>query len=248
MSPRDGVQPPESGSSLELQATPEMCHYCFDILLKELKASSSSSRWLSSNMNTGEDEATMPAFATTIPPSSEAPLFVTWDKRGSISSEVFDLRGCIGTLAPRPLLTAVGEYALTSAFRDRRFDPIRSNEVPHLRVAVSLLVKYENCESCYDWSVGIHGIIIKFEEHGTEFSATYLPEVAKEQGWNQQIAVQSLIRKAGYNGSIQEGLLHKIQCTRYQSSKHRLTYQEYVAVVGHDPLKHEKKRNRFVFF
>ncbi len=28
-------------------------------------------------------------------------------------------------------------------------------------------------------------------------SATYLPEVAREQGWDQQAAVDSLIRKAG---------------------------------------------------
>lgn len=28
-------------------------------------------------------------------------------------------------------------------------------------------------------------------------SATYLPEVAQEQGWDQQAAVDSLIRKAG---------------------------------------------------
>mmetsp|Transcript_2214 Transcript_2214/g.3094 ORF Transcript_2214/g.3094 Transcript_2214/m.3094 type:complete len:254 (+) Transcript_2214:322-1083(+) len=253
MSPRDDVQQPESkGSSLVLQATPEMCQYCFDVLVKELKTSSSSNAgrgWLSSNSSSAdEDEATMPAFATTIPASAEAPLFVTWDKRRSVSSRDFDLRGCIGTLAPRPLLTAVGEYALTSAFRDQRFDPIRSHEVPQLRVAVSLLVKYENCEHCHDWIVGVHGIIIKFETDGAEFSATYLPEVAREQGWDQQVAVQSLIRKAGYDGSIKDGLLKKIRCTRYQSSKHRLTYQEYVSVVGSDPLKTEKKRNRFVFF
>ena len=57
-----------------------------------------------------------------------------------MTDAVYDLRGCIGTLTPQPLATALGEYAIISAFRDQRFEPIRIQEVPRLRVAVSLLV------------------------------------------------------------------------------------------------------------
>ena len=36
-----------------------------------------------------------------------------------------------------------------------------------------------------DWVIGIHGIRIEFHnERGAKRSATYLPEVAHEQGWN----------------------------------------------------------------
>lgn len=161
-----------------------MCHYCFDVLVNELASSSSKGGWrMGNSTTTSGNNSEHPRFAATIPDSAEAPLFITWDKRRSTSDESFDLRGCIGTLSPRPLLTAVGEYALTSAFRDRRFDPIKTHEVPHLRVAVSLLVNYEECSHCHDWVVGVHGIIIKFTERGVDYSATYLPEVANEQGW-----------------------------------------------------------------
>ena len=94
----------------------------------------------------------------------------------------FELRGCIGTLAPRPLSTAIGEFALTSAFRDGRFNPIDKHELPFLRVAVSLLVNYEECNHVHDWVIGVHGIIITFRYGSADYSATYLPEVAQEQG------------------------------------------------------------------
>jgi len=203
------------------------------------------------------------------PPTVECPLFVTWDKRrfdwkslptsaiatpassnvtdddGTSSNDAtdeldYDLRGCIGTLTPRPLHHALSEFALHSALRDRRFDPITLEELPLVRVGVSLLVKYEECDHCHDWEVGVHGIIIRFEcGRGKGYSATYLPEVAKEQRWNQEDTVFSLIRKAGYRGPIDNELIDKIQCTRYQSSKKRMTYQNYVNAKyeGEDPLK-----------
>ena len=224
---------------------------------------------------------------------------------------LYELRGCIGTLSPKPVATALGEYALLAALQDRRFDPIRVNEIAQLRVAVSLLIQYEECEHCHDWTVGVHGIMIRFDDpnhknyHTTtttttmnynkrgggtseysatckysytlnqredtteacanschlslSFSANYivpnkyntvtksfspggafpdLPEVAQEQGWNQQVTVKSLIRKAGWHGAVNDKLLRSIQCTRYQSSKYKLTYDDYVAQRGGmDPVQ-----------
>ena len=74
------------------------------------------------------------------------------------------LRGCMGTLSTTglPLDDALSRYATTSAFNDVRFDPIRYDELPYLRVSVSLLVNYETCANCRDWIVGVHGIIIEF--------------------------------------------------------------------------------------
>lgn len=152
----------------------------------------------------------------------------------------YNLRGCIGTLAPKSLKTALSEFAITSALHDNRFDPIAEQELPFLRVGVSLLVKYEECKHCFDWDVGVHGIIIKFESLNKRgaYSATYLPEVAHEQQWSQQEAVVTLVRKAGFRGVITDDMLDQISCTRYQSSKYRVSYQEYVMVRyrGVDPL------------
>jgi AMMECR1 domain-containing protein len=41
-----------------------------------------------------------------------SPLFVTWTKAGSWGKPS-QLRGCIGTLEPRKLHTALKDYALT---------------------------------------------------------------------------------------------------------------------------------------
>lgn len=142
-----------------------MCLYCFDVLLKELKK---------------RDSLTVsPAFLNR--PELQCPLFVTWDKQRGNSSGQYGLRGCIGTLSEKSLSTAIEEYALLAALKDKRFNPIIASEVRNLRVGVSLLVQYEDCRDVHDWQVGIHGILIKFRHGEVEFSATYLPEVAKEQ-------------------------------------------------------------------
>ena len=51
-----------------------------------------------------------------------------------------------------------------SAFQDRRFEPIAAREVPSLRCSVSLLVCYETAAHAFDWVVGTHGILIKFQD------------------------------------------------------------------------------------
>ena len=53
--------------------------------------------------------------------------------------------------------------------------------------------------------------------------ATYLPEVALEQGWTKIEAIDSLLRKGGFVGKITEDVRRKIVLTRYQSSKHTVT-------------------------
>lgn len=149
-------------------ATVEMCQYCFDIVIRDLSKHTPSKDSLAS-------------FMDGLSPTIECPLFVTWDLKDMSSPVDYTLRGCIGTLSPRPLATAIRDYALTSAFHDNRFEPVRLDEVPNLRVGVSLLVKYEECRDSLDWVVGVHGILIKFCANGMDYSATYLPEVAQQQ-------------------------------------------------------------------
>ena len=58
-------------------------------------------------------------------------------------------------------------------------------------------------------------------------TATYLPEVAREQGWSKLQAIDSLLRKGGYKDTITEEFRLKIKLTRYQSEKSILTYEDY---------------------
>jgi AMME syndrome candidate gene 1 protein len=103
---------------------------------------------------------------------------VTWkigkDKR---------LRGCIGTFSAINLHSGIREYAITSAFKDSRFSPITRDELPRLSVSVSILQGFEEANNYLDWTLGVHGIRIEFlNERGSKRSATYLPQVAPEQG------------------------------------------------------------------
>lgn len=63
-------------------------------------------------------------------------------------------------------------------------------------------------------------------------SATYLPEVAAEQGWSQLEAIKSLVKKSGFLDPLTEEIKIKIRCTRYQSSKNILSYETYAQMEG----------------
>uniref|UniRef100_T1J4T4 AMMECR1 domain-containing protein n=1 Tax=Strigamia maritima TaxID=126957 RepID=T1J4T4_STRMM len=152
------------------------------------------------------------------------PLFVTWkigkDKR---------LRGCIGTFNAMNLHHGLREYAVTSAFKDSRFSPVSRDEISKLHVSVSILRHFEDSGDYLDWEIGIHGIRIEFvNEKGSKRTATYLPEVAPEQGWDRIQTIDSLLRKGGYKGTITNDIRRSIKLTRYQSEKITVSYQEYM--------------------
>ncbi|CEG43191.1 Uncharacterized conserved protein, AMMECR1 [Plasmopara halstedii] len=157
----------------------------------------------------------------------EYPLFVTWEveEQGRIQ-----LRGCIGTLAPTRLQN-LRDFTFKSALHDRRFDPIGPQELNRLLCSVSLLIDYNDAKSYDDWVIGTHGIIIKFNDSdGNTYSATYLPQVAREQGWTHVETITSLMRKAGYRCTVSEDMLKTVKVTRYRTSIHKLTYQQYLSV------------------
>ena len=81
-----------------------------------------------------------------------------------------------------------------------------------------------------DWEVGKHGIMIDFEVDDREFHATFLPEVASEEGWDQKTTLRYLVRKAGCY-MFDDELLNSIQCTRYQTEKAYLLFQDYVKMT-----------------
>ncbi|KAF6021704.1 hypothetical protein EB796_019990 [Bugula neritina] len=89
------------------------------------------------------------------------PLFVSWH-----SGKERRLRGCIGTFTPLNLHQGLKEYAITSATKDSRFEPIQVEEVHKLTVSVSLLINFEEANDYLDWDT-IDSLLRKggYKEH-----------------------------------------------------------------------------------
>ena len=181
----------------------EMCYYCFDALVSHLNRA---------------DPPRKPSFT-----NDAFPLFVTWKSDNQ-------LRGCIGTFEALNLHRGLRDYAIQSATEDSRFSPITSNELPNLNVSVSILTQFEEANDYLDWEIGVHGIKIEFTtERGSKRSATFLPEVASEHGWDQLKTIDSLLRKGGFRGTITEDVRRSIRLTRYQSEKVKASWADYKA-------------------
>mmetsp|Transcript_18123 Transcript_18123/g.25152 ORF Transcript_18123/g.25152 Transcript_18123/m.25152 type:complete len:206 (-) Transcript_18123:92-709(-) len=200
----------DSSPSFSEEQTLDACAYCFDVLI-----------------NSFDSKHIIPQPDL---PKSDFPLFVTW-KIYNNRKKYWNLRGCIGTFQKLPLLSGLKDYALTSAFKDSRFNPMSQDEVTSLAVNTSFLTNFEDAKDCFDWEIGTHGITIQFKStRGRTFSATYLPEVCPEQGWTKEECLESLVRKSGYRGRIDSSLWDEIKLTQYQSVKAKMTYKEY---LGH---------------
>lgn len=182
----------------------EMCFFCFDVLVNHLD---------------NVEPPRNPCF------TNEAfPLFVTW-KIGTDK----DLRGCIGTFEEINLHSGLRNYAIQSATKDRRFNPIVKNELGQLYVSVSLLTNFELADNYLDWVVGVHGIKIEFDsEKGAKKTATFLPEVAAEMGWDHLKTIDHLLKKGGYKGTITNAVRQSISLTRYRSEKITVSHNDYL--------------------
>ncbi|GFP54869.1 hypothetical protein ACSS6W_002760 [Trichoderma asperelloides] len=189
---------------------------------------SSSSSSSSTSLSVAGGDSTPATSTSSLPdtPPTAAPLFITWNTVDPDDQDV-SLRGCIGTFESQPLAEGIHEYALISALQDTRFRPISKRELPSLQAAVTLLTDFEDADDMHDWEVGNHGIRISFSDRGRRYGATYLPDVALEQGWTKDEALFSLVRKAGWMGSRSKWQDLDIKVTRYQGKKISLDYPEY---------------------
>lgn len=182
---------------------------------RSTQVSSSSSRTsLSSRSNIAADDS--------------YPLFVTWNTISPRTGQK-SLRGCIGTFEPQPLESGLNSYALTSAFEDSRFAPIPSALLPQLQCCVTLLTNFSKpSRDPLAWEIGRHGIRISFNYHGRRYGATYLPDVAKEQGWTREEAIVSLMRKAGWSGRKDEWRkVMGLELVTYEGKKVTMNYAEF---------------------
>lgn len=114
-----------------------------------------------------------------------------------------------------------------SAFDDTRFSPITARELATLECAVTLLTDFEPASSPMDWSIGTHGLRISFTYHGRRYGSTYLPDVAREQGWTKEDTLVSLMRKAGWTGRKDDWKKVELTVVRYQGKKVALGYKEW---------------------
>ncbi|KAJ0114409.1 mmecr1 family protein [Diaporthe amygdali] len=162
-------------------------------------------------------------------PDAEYPLFVTWNK--AAGGGEYHLRGCIGTFEAQPLAEGLSSYAVIAALHDSRFSRVSARELPSLQVAVTLLTDFEDAAEILDWELGTHGIRISFQWDGRRHGATYLPDVATEQGWTKEQTLVSLMRKAGWEGrrdrwrEVADAGAMKV--VRYRGDKEQLLYDEY---------------------
>lgn len=116
----------------DIEALKEHCAMCFDTLIDSLNGQSDKRPWPKNLVD------------------HRQPLFVTW-----YLGKNEDLRGCIGTFAQDQRLSKLlPDYALTSAFQDTRFKPIKMSEVENLTCSVNLQLDFVNRKDLWDWEVG----------------------------------------------------------------------------------------------
>jgi uncharacterized protein len=116
-----------------------------------------------------------------------AGAFVTLRKDGG-------LRGCIGSIrALEPLYRAVASSAVSAAFRDPRFFPVRKDELSQLELEISVMGPIEPVRDVAEIEVGRDGLIIS----RGRFAGLLLPQVASEYGWDRETFLDQTCLKAG---------------------------------------------------
>jgi len=104
------------------------------------------------------------------------------------------LRGCIGCVSGNETLAqTVSKMAVSAAFRDPRFPPVRKEELPQLSFEISVLSPLRKIASPDEIRVGMHGLYLK---HGNR-AGLLLPQVADRYGWNPMTFLEQTCRKAG---------------------------------------------------
>jgi AmmeMemoRadiSam system protein B/AmmeMemoRadiSam system protein A len=89
------------------------------------------------------------------------------------------LRGCIGGFAQKKTLNDLVQDMAVSASHDRRFDPVKPEELENMELEISVLSPLKKISSPAEIELSKHGIYIK---DGLS-SGTFLPQVATKTGW-----------------------------------------------------------------
>ena len=117
------------------------------------------------------------------------------ERRGAFTTlhEQGELRGCVGYVIPMySLYRTIAETAVSAAFNDSRFMPVRADELPRLRVEISVLSPMQPIDS-EEVEVGRHGLIITYGNR----RGLLLPQVPLEHGWDREMFLRQTCLKAG---------------------------------------------------
>jgi MEMO1 family protein len=115
-----------------------------------------------------------------------AGVFVSLKKFG-------ELRGCIGTIAPTTINTAMEiiQNAISSGTRDPRFEPVDEHELAHLDYSVDVLMEPEPIKSKDELDVGKYGVIVRSGRR----SGLLLPNLEGVDTVDEQVGIA--LQKAG---------------------------------------------------
>ncbi|MCX8195484.1 MAG: TIGR00296 family protein [Acidilobaceae archaeon] len=123
-----------------------------------------------------------------------AAVFVTLEKEREGRRE---LRGCVGMIeAVMPLWIAVAESAISSAFEDPRFPPLRKRELEEVTVSLTVLGKKEPVKSLEEVVIGEHGLYVERPVGGRLFAGVLLPEVPVDNCWDVETFANMTCAKA----------------------------------------------------
>ncbi len=122
-----------------------------------------------------------------------------------------ELRGCIGTMdAVRKNLTEeIKHNAISAAFKDHRFSPLKKDELPYITVSVDILGPLEPIKDASKLDPNQYGVMVEYNrKHGV-----LLPHIGGINTVEEQLS--AVLRKAGI--SAQEPYrLYRFEVTRYQ--------------------------------
>jgi AmmeMemoRadiSam system protein A len=107
-----------------------------------------------------------------------------------------DLRGCIGHVQPdQPLGEVIRQVAVSAAERDPRFAPVTREELPELRIEISVLSEPVPAAGADldRLAIGREGVLVR----NGRAHAVLLPQVATDQGFGRDAFLDAACHKAG---------------------------------------------------
>lgn len=104
------------------------------------------------------------------------------------------LRGCIGTIEPyeRNLVNEIARNAVSAAFHDTRFEPVKPDELDDIELSVDVLTVPELINDLDDLDPQIYGVIVTDNKYSR---AVLLPSIPSINTIENQIEIVK--RKAG---------------------------------------------------
>ncbi|UCC40442.1 MAG: AmmeMemoRadiSam system protein A [Candidatus Aminicenantes bacterium] len=121
---------------------------------------------------------------------------VLLEKRGAFVTlkKNDELRGCIGYPLPyKPLYETIIDVAVSSATQDFRFESLSLEELPEMKIEISVLTLPKPIKDVKEIELGKHGIIIS---KGAS-KGLLLPQVPVEWNWDLETYIGHGCLKAG---------------------------------------------------